>query len=194
MREAGFWGSQALEASQVPYIQKATQAQQEGQGSTKVSIPSGTHLTLSGGHWGPECDRRLVMVTSSTREWGRGVWTWTGGRKERQEQDSGWLARWWPGIKMSHVQKGTAFPPGSAQITVSHPNTHSRVVTSPSIPAPVSWVPLQGLGSLKPWLTRPSVLRTPQARASLSLGASEGLTVFVISPFNPQMGQRLTLF
>lgn len=169
-----------MHASQFPYIQEELRPA----GRPRIY---GRSLYLQGliSHLVEDIEVRDVTegrVTSNTRVWGRGLWT--RGRKERQEQGL-WLARWRPGTKMSHLQEADNCFSSQYSFQSCH---------FPSIPAPVSWAPLQGLGSLTPWPTHPRVPRTPQARASLSLGASEGLTVFVISPFNPQMGQRLTLF
>ena len=55
------------------------------------------------------------------------------------------------------------------------------VATSPELSSLLLLVGLRGQGS-------------PSLRVSKQRGDGEGLTLFVISPFNPQMGQRLTLF
>lgn len=84
-----------------------------------------------------------------------------------------------------------------------HPAHQAAQQQRPSTPFPglslrmAQWpLPQNSRPSSCPGFPRPGTpgQGSPSLRVSERRGDGEGLTLFVISPFNPQMGQRLTLF
>lgn len=108
-------------------------------------------------------------------------------------QAEGWMARQWPAPRreawrwpppgsLPSRQRSPAAPPAlSLDSPLARPSDHfPRTLVPP---------PAQGSRGQGPQARAAPPSESPERR-----GDGEGLTLFVISPFNPQMGQRLTLF
>lgn len=108
----------------------------------------------------------------------------------------------WPGTETPHLQKGSeaatplSLPTRQQANSVPGPNillpqeTAGGHFSNTPAPPPRSRVP--AVLTRYPMCTPDQGRPLPQSLRSQE--DSEGLTLFVISPFNPQMGQRLTLF
>lgn len=112
-----------------------------------------------------------------------------------------WARGWWGDGNGQVLGRGRR-----GHLTVPYPPCPSILICPPpdraQWPLPLTACPLCCPGS---WCPGQSARQVPQARARAAPPWSpeprapepedqEGLTLFVISSFNPQMGQRLTLF
>lgn len=154
--------------------------------------PSPSDPTKSTGRQGPG-------RPSAPRRGLRHQGTRTRGRKELDVQAAlglcwadGWVARRWLG-----AQKGTS---GGGHLSHTARPSGRRATSLPlSLPSP-PFPRSQGASPVatSPLLPGVPVARAPQARGSPSLGAGSGrparVNALCYPAFNPQMGQRLTLF